>query len=954
MGRYFPILFFVSLISVLPLRQDTRAAPAPIYVDHTATGLNNGSSWANAYTDLQSALSAASSTDWVWVAEGTYMPGSSRTDTFLLLDGVEAYGGFPNGGGDGTFAARDWKAYPTLLYGGAYENFHVVTTNGAGYGTILDGFIVRGGKADGSGAADTSYGGGMYNASSSPTIRHVVFEGNYAVNGGGMANYVDSSPLMVDLYFIKNQASQDGGGLYNLTRSSPLIINTVFKGNTADEGGGIHNYFMCLPHLINVVLSGNQSASSGGGIFNLDKSDLSLDNVVLTDNKAGGWGGAIYNHVDSDPLVVNSIIYGNTAFSDHQISFSGGMTISYSILQGGCPASGATCTNLLSTDPQFVRAADIGADGVWGTDDDDYGDQRLEFSSPAIDAGDNNLVPADNYDLDGDTLTSEALPYDLQENPRFVDVPTVTDTGSGTAPVVDMGAFETPPAVVYVDLTATGGSNNGTGWGDAFLDLQDGLGWAESGPVQVWVAEGTYKPGSRRADIFKAINNVEVYGGFPSGGGSGTFEARNWQEHETILGGNIGNPLSHEDNCYHVVDVSGVRSSAVLDGFTIKHGHADGGEPRFYKGGGIYNNRGAPLLKNLKIASNQAVHGGGMYNYYGSPTLESVSFISNTASNGAGIDSDVSAIDFKDARFIGNQASGKGGGINNDNTKLKILGGVFQGNTALLGGAISSEDYSDLDLLEVLFVRNQAGSNGGGIRNVLDTEVDLVSARFFGNTADGDGGGIYSYDSDSTIINSVLGGNQATVSGGGMFNDNTSALEIINSTFSGNKSLGSFGGGLGIGASNVTVDNSIFWGNVGGQITPNMSTVDISYTNLQFGCPDAPTTCDHLSLLDPKFRRSPDPGADGSWGTADDDYGDLKLIMDSPAIDAGDNNTVPTDAHDLDGDLNVSEKLPFDVDGLPRFIDIPAVLDTGSGTPPVVDMGAFENQYLIFLSLIYK
>jgi predicted outer membrane repeat protein len=236
----------------------------------------------------------------------------------------------------------------------------------------------------------------------------------------------------------------------------------------------------------------------------------------------------------------------------------------------------------------------------------------------------------------------------------------------------------------------------------------------------------------------------------------------------------------------------------------------------------------------------------------------------------------------------------------------------------------------------------------------VEAELDLVGVRFFGNTAGGDGGGIYIDDSDSTIVNSLFSGNEAAVSGGGMFNVNSSTLELINSTFSGNKSVQSFGGGLGIGASTVTIDNSIFWGNVGGQVTPNMSTVDISYTNLEGGCPPAPTSCDHLVLLDPKFRRSPDPGIDGSWGTADDDYGDLKLIMDSPAIDAGDNNSVPADVHDLDGDLNTTEKLPLDLEGLSRFKDVPGVLDTGNGTPPIVDMGAFENQFHIYHPLIFK
>jgi hypothetical protein len=71
--------------------------------------------------------------------------------------------------------------------------------------------------------------------------------------------------------------------------------------------------------------------------------------------------------------------------------------------------------------------------------------------------------------------------------------------------------------------------------------------------------------------------------------------------------------------------------------------------------------------------------------------------------------------------------------------------------------------------------------------------------------------------------------------------------------------------------------------------------------------------------------------------------GDLRLRSDSPCIDAGDNAAVPADAADLDGDGNRTEPMPFDLAGMLRFVDIPAVLDTGSGTPPIVDMGAYES-----------
>ena len=68
---------------------------ADYYVKSDASGSNNGSSWTDAYTDLQDALGAAVSGDKIYVAAGTYKPHTSTvTVYFSIPDGVELYGGF--------------------------------------------------------------------------------------------------------------------------------------------------------------------------------------------------------------------------------------------------------------------------------------------------------------------------------------------------------------------------------------------------------------------------------------------------------------------------------------------------------------------------------------------------------------------------------------------------------------------------------------------------------------------------------------------------------------------------------------------------------------------------------------------------------------------------------------------------------------------------------------------
>ena len=69
---------------------------AVIYVNAAAAGSNNGSSWANAYTSLQTALGAANASDEIWVAAATYKPTATtdRTISFAMKNAVGIYGGF--------------------------------------------------------------------------------------------------------------------------------------------------------------------------------------------------------------------------------------------------------------------------------------------------------------------------------------------------------------------------------------------------------------------------------------------------------------------------------------------------------------------------------------------------------------------------------------------------------------------------------------------------------------------------------------------------------------------------------------------------------------------------------------------------------------------------------------------------------------------------------------------
>jgi len=201
------------------------AVTSIVYVNAAvAGGANNGTSWANAYTSLQTAFTnanpATGDTVEIWVAAGRYIPGpaGNRAATFQLKDRVAIYGGFA--GGETQRDQRDWTANLVTLSGdlngddgpnfanNSENSYHVVT---GATGAILNGVTISGGNAQ-SGSLN---GGGMYNDTSSPTLTNVTFSGN--------------------------SASFAGGAMYNASGSNPQIRNSIVWGNsfgTIDNVGG--------------------------------------------------------------------------------------------------------------------------------------------------------------------------------------------------------------------------------------------------------------------------------------------------------------------------------------------------------------------------------------------------------------------------------------------------------------------------------------------------------------------------------------------------------------------------------------------------------------------------------------------------------------------------------------------------------------------------------------------
>jgi predicted outer membrane repeat protein len=198
------------------------------YVDADATGANDGTSWDDAFTELQSAFAAAEKSDEVWVAAGTYKPDydpvtgmhtGDRSASFVPPP-VYIYGGFV--GGETSTDQADPLANETILsgdigvVGDAGDNsYHVIRRVDEIYhGAVVphfNGFTITGGRADG--PSDRN-GGGVHGTNFSGGFTRCRFLENYAVEKGG-AIYLNSGS--VQLYassFVANEAGEDGGGVF--------------------------------------------------------------------------------------------------------------------------------------------------------------------------------------------------------------------------------------------------------------------------------------------------------------------------------------------------------------------------------------------------------------------------------------------------------------------------------------------------------------------------------------------------------------------------------------------------------------------------------------------------------------------------------------------------------------------------------------------------------------------
>ena len=723
----------------------TTAPAATFYVKQWGSGDANGTSWSNASGDLQAMIDAAANSTGekiVLVAAGTYYPGrlthnngsvvsnTTRDFAFVLRPDVKIYGGFPSNISNGEgFEKRDLSNAKTILSGdldGSYgisngDAYHVVISTGNVGSALLDGFTITGGNASSTNIStltlntvlvDRRDGGGIYVRDSSPTLNNLLITGNVAHYSAGGIYTSNSAALITNTIINSNRAATEGGGISIRGGNSLALANVLISGNVSGKGGGVFCYDgNTAPVFINTTIAGN-FAPSGGGF-------------------ASGGNG--------NPAFYNTIVFGNNTNIHLDTGTNPGRySAHYSLIQGqnditnNCIPGG-----LMDPNSVFVQAVQATA-----TIPTAAGDYRLLTSvyNPVIERGNNGEWSTVRFSgmnlLQKLGITSLASATDLAGQPRVYNF-----AGGGR---IDMGAYEAQsnndmhPKIFHVKQGATG---SGASWSDASGDLQAMINSAYlRGDGVVYVAQGTYKPTSivsnngtvpstsARDFAFVLRPDVKIYGGFSANpaNGVGLAARGDWKTNTTILSGDLNNNGIDNNDAHHVVVSAGSIGGALLDGFTITGGNANGSNNLTVNsesiarnsGGGLYIRNSVPTFTNLIVTGNVASStGGGIENVACSPTYSDMTVKNNRASEGAGVtarDNGSNPI-FANVLISGNAASNRGGGVfSYGNARPMFVNVTIAGNHGQNsgGGIVCSDNNALATLYNTIVWGNNSGFGG--------------------------------------------------------------------------------------------------------------------------------------------------------------------------------------------------------------------------------------------------
>ena len=413
-----------------------------LYVNKNATGDNDGTSWANAYVNLQDALTNVVSDDEIWIAGGTYTPHASDRNTYFVIDkeNLKIYGGFA--GTETQISDRIKGANETILSGDLQDNdvnltsfidnygnttrnsdnsYHIVDIKASGKNLELNSLTI----SDAHTNVDATEAGGAIlkeRTIAKLTIKNCIIKDNVSRNdNAGLLAVFDLNnvsgirgTLIVENSQFINNMSRWATGIYSYpmtnTNVDITIVNSLFDGNitgnlnytTAKGISGSAAWFRVLSNTSDLTLNFTNNTL----VNNIDDGTLNVSastHAVLALSKSSGFNGT-FNAEVSNNIFWNNRTSGNAvtrSITDLYKLPITSLNVYNSIDESNFIDNSITSTvNISNADPLFTSTTDF----------------TLLPNSPAIDTGDNTKIPS-------------GVSIDLLGNQRIVNT-------------VDMGAYE--------------------------------------------------------------------------------------------------------------------------------------------------------------------------------------------------------------------------------------------------------------------------------------------------------------------------------------------------------------------------------------------------------------------------------------------------------------------------------------------------------------------------------
>jgi len=772
-----------------------------VYVRYDGTG--NGSSWVNATSDLQGAIDAEGVIE-VRVTEGVYYPtwqwdlADSRAYSFRMKNEVKIVGSYPYEGGN--YEDGGMSCCQTILSGdigilgdNSDNSYHVIYC-AADLDLDETAQAHRVVAADGNAnlESDSKHrGGGIFISSVNPYFFDCEARNNFAIRGGGV--YIrESNAELSNCYIHSNNSSEIGGGILMSDWSSPALSDSRIYNNESLDGAGIAIVDYSNPIITESVIFFNIASQYGGGVLIYNTSNAEIISCNVYNNTAGTGGGILVQ--SSNPIIINSFVRNNIAIVQGgglvNDNASSARYINCTIFENTAPVADGVANN--NSNPCLTNCIIYGhntqiinlgssipavnyccVENNWlsgtGNFDSDPGivnvywpDVFIDPSSQIIDGGINDSVP-------------EWLLTDFNGKQRIQNT------------TVDVGAVEFQ-GVIYVDVNAVTGSNNGSNWFDAFTSLEDALQVAQEN-TSIWVADGIYYPSNAhglgagdRFNTFMLKNNVRLLGGF--NGTELSEDDRDFTINKSILEGNLG-----AERVYHVVYADGsVDASSELDGFVIRNGQAGGASYDFRCGANVYVNAGSPIIKNCEIYGGSCGnYGANVYLSYSGAKFEDCYIGEGLADIiGGGIAIISSNSTFTNCNISENYAYGSGGALYVTGTGLNIFNSCrfLENNCSDSGnaGAVLLEtDSEESVFVNCLFASNASDTRAGAME--VNGRALIVNSNFesnYVNDAGSQGGNIYcGSEAELELINNVII-NGVAENGPQIYNETGAIVSISN------------------------------------------------------------------------------------------------------------------------------------------------------------------------------